>query len=784
MKKLLLILLLTTISIILFSQEKFKQTIKGVVVDKQSQIPLPGATIILQNFDPIVGTISDAEGHFKLEKIPIGRVDIQVSYVGYKSFVLNNLLLSSGKELILRIEIEESITKIGEVVIKANSRKDQPINNMAVISARSFTVEETSRYAGSYGDPARMASNYAGVMTGRDNRNDIVIRGNSSMGILWKLDDIEITNPSHYAALGTTGGPISILNNNLLTNSDFLTGAFPAEYGNALAGVFDLKMRNGNNENREYWLQTGWNGLEIGAEGPFSKKSRASYLVSYRYSLLELINAVGINLDINPKYQDLNFKINIPNKKGRITIFGIGGTSQINLFEKNKDQEDWSFENSGENVANSSDIGIFAISNLFFINEKTRIKTSVSVLGSVVSSKIDTFSISNMSLFTKAGEKSSEIKYSISTTLKKKFNVKNNAEIGISFDIYDFNYMDSTYLHSKYVKDTDAKGSMNLLRAFAQLQHKFSDNLSLFTGLNYQLLTFNSSQVIEPRLGLKWKFSNVQSINLGFGMHSQLQPRMFYYIQSQLPDGSYMQSNNNLDFSKSNHFVLGYDYLLNENLRLKFESYYQKLYDVPVKESLEAYSLINSGVEYFVGREDSLINQGTGENYGVELTLEKFFSKNYYYLITMSLFNSKYMGYDKIERNTAFNTNYLLNAVGGYEFKVGKKKNGILSLGIKATWTGGRPYIPFDVEETIKQGTEVLDWDNAYKKRYDDYKRLSLRIGLKRNREKFNIELILDLQYRTNYTSIYIERIDVETGEIKNYQKMGFYPMTTWRIQF
>jgi len=259
---------------------------------------------------------------------------------------------------------------------------------------------------------------------------------------------------------------------------------------------------------------------------------------------------------------------------------------------------------------------------------------------------------------------------------------------------------------------------------------------------------------------------------------------MFYYIQSQLPDGSYIQSNKDLAFSKSNHLVLGYDYLLNENLRLKFESYYQKLYDVPIKESLLAYSLINSGVEYFVGREDSLINQGTGENYGVELTLEKFFSKNYYYLITMSLFNSKYMGYDKIERNTAFNTNYLLNAVGGYEFKIGKKKNGILSLGIKATWTGGRPYIPFDVDETIKQGTEVLDWDNAYKKRYDDYKRFSLRIGLKRNREKFNIELIFDLQYRTNYTSIYIERIDVETGEIENYQEMGFYPMATWRIQF
>lgn len=784
MKELSLIVLITIISISIYSQEKLKQSIKGIVVDKQSQMPLPGATIVLLNFDPIIGTTTNEDGNFKLENIPIGRHDIQVTYMGYNPFVLNNLLLSSGKELVLKIELEESCINVEEIVIKAYSRKDQPINKNAMISARSFTVEETSRYAGSYGDPARMAANYAGVMTGRDNRNDIIIRGNSSMGILWRLDDIEIPNPSHYAALGTTGGPISILNNNLLTNSDFLTGAFPAEYGNALAGVFDLRMRTGNNEKKEYWLQTGWNGLEFGTEGPFSKKQKASYLFAYRYSLLDILNALGIKFGIDPKYQDLTFKINIPNKKGRITVSGIGGKSQINIFDENKSQEDWLFENSGENIANSSDIGMLAFSNLFFLNEKTRIKTNISVLGSVVSSKIDTLSISNPEPYTKAGENSSEIKYSFSTTIKKKFNVKNSGDIGIIYDIYNYYYQDSTYLYNEYIKDTDTKGWMNLFRAFAQLQHKFSDKLSIFSGLNYQLLTFNNSYAIEPRLGLKWNLNEIQSLNFGFGIHSQMQPHMVYYIQSQLPDGSYLQTNNGLEFSKSNHLILGYDYLLNENLRLKIESYYQTLYNIPVKQSLPAYSLINSGVEYFVVREDSLINQGTGKNYGIELTLEKFFSRNYYFLITTSLFNSKYKGYDKIERNTAFNTNYIFNAVGGYEFKIGKRKNGILSLGIRVTWTGGRPYIPFDVEETILQGKEVMDWENAYIKRYKNYKRISFRIGVKRNRKKLNFEFMLDLQYRTNYTNIYIERIDVTTGEIKNYQKMGFFPMSTWRIQF
>lgn len=143
---------------------------------------------------------------------------------------------------------------------------------MATVSARSFTVEETSRYAGSLNDPSRMAANYAGVSSTSDARNDIIIRGNSPLGVLWRLNGMEIPNPNHFGSLGTTGGPVSILNNNLLDKSDFLTGAFPAEYGNALAGVFDLQMRSGNNEKTEFLGQVGFNGFELGAEGPIGKK--------------------------------------------------------------------------------------------------------------------------------------------------------------------------------------------------------------------------------------------------------------------------------------------------------------------------------------------------------------------------------------------------------------------------------------------------------------------------------------------------------------------------------
>jgi len=265
-----------------FAQNNYTQTIRGTVIDKSSQSPLIGASIILMNSDPLIGTITDIDGKFRLENIPVGRQGITISYLGYNTIALPGLNLTSGKELVLTIELEENITSLSKVVITAEQRKDIAINEMATVSARSFTVEETERYAGSLGDPSRMVSNFAGVSMTNDSRNDIIIRGNSPSGLLWRLDGIEIPNPNHFGAFGTTGGPVSMLNNNLLTNSDFITSAFPAEYGNAMSGVFDLKMRHGNNEKREYVGQIGFNGFELGAEGPFKKGSRASYLANYR----------------------------------------------------------------------------------------------------------------------------------------------------------------------------------------------------------------------------------------------------------------------------------------------------------------------------------------------------------------------------------------------------------------------------------------------------------------------------------------------------------------------
>jgi len=694
-----------------FSQAIYTQNIRGIIIDKASQFPLSGVNVILVGPDSQHGTITNDDGEFRFEDIVIGRYDFQASYLGYQTSTTPGLALTSAKELVLEIEMEEKVMDIDEVTVKAFSRKDRPINEMATVSARSFTVEETSRYPGSYGDPARMAANYAGVMSARDNRNDIVIRGNSSIGLLWRLDGIEIPNPNHFGASGTTGGPISILNNNLLTNSDFFTGAFPAEYGNALAGVFDLKMRFGNNEKREHWGQIGWNGLEFGTEGPFSKNSKASYLFSYRYSIVSIIEKLGIDLEEAAAYQNLTLKVNLPNTKaGSFSFIGMGGLSSIDIWDSDKKQSDWSFDGSGEDLTNGSDIGVLGVAHTFFFKNKTRLKTTVSVMGTRVETRIDTFTVDYPEPFIWAGEKSSETKYSVTSQLTRKINARNTLTFGGMVDMYQTSFADSQYYHGNYRIDTDAEGNINLFRAFTQLQHKFTDNFFTSLGAHYQNLGYNGSWSLEPRFGITWEFVPNQSINIGYGLHSQIQPRFFYFVLSTQPDETEVYSNKDLEMSKSHQFILGYDYLLNENMRIKLEGYYQNLFNIPVQLKNPAFSLINTGAEYFIERRDSLVNKGTGENYGVELTIERFLHKNYYFLITASLFSSTYKGYDGIERNTAFNGNFVLNAIGGYELVFANRKDIAFNFGLKATWAGGVPYVPYDVSETVRLGEIVLDW--------------------------------------------------------------------------
>jgi hypothetical protein len=211
------------------------QTLRGTVTDNASNVPVSYATVILQGTKPAIGTTTDSTGNFVLKNVPVGRYDVGVSMVGYQPSVVNEVQVSSGKETFITISLKEATTELKEVVVKRTISKEHPLNSMASVSARMLSVEEASRYAGGFDDPARLVSSFAGVASNVGN-NGIVVRGNNPKSLQWKLEGVEIPNPNHFADVTGTfgGGGLTALSSQLLANSDFFSGAFPAEYSNAL----------------------------------------------------------------------------------------------------------------------------------------------------------------------------------------------------------------------------------------------------------------------------------------------------------------------------------------------------------------------------------------------------------------------------------------------------------------------------------------------------------------------------------------------------------------------
>jgi hypothetical protein len=764
------------------------QTIRGRVIDSESKIPIPGVNIILLNSDPLVGTMTNTEGVFRLDKIPVGRQGISLSSIGYKPSMHTDLILNSVKEIVLEIELEELVYQGAEVVVTAEAMKDETINQMAVVSARAFTVEETEKYAGSRGDVARMAMNFAGVSAANDQRNDIIIRGNSPSGLLWRLEDVDVPNPNHFAEGGTTGGPVSMLNNNLLSNSDFFTGAFPAEYGNAMSGVFDLNMRNGNNENHEFLFQVGFNGFEAGAEGPFSKKHKASYLVNARYSTLDLVdNFIDLGTTGVPKYKDVTFKLNFPVKHGKITVFGVAGDSEIAILDsKSEDTQDM-YSGEGQDLYNRSRMATGGISYTHFLNDQTYFKVILSGVyqdGGTVIDSLNELGIPNDYL----DHNYAEFRTSLGGYIHKKYNTHLSVRSGISVDRMGYDLFSQFYnledqAFRPAIDDSrNLKQGVTMYRPYAQATYRFNDQLSIVPGVHFLYYDLNGSASFEPRLAANWQLTPGKRISLGYGKHSISQNLSTYFLGTHLSDGSLIETNTELGLTRSDQFVLGYNQTLTENTRLKAEVYYQHLYDVPVELKSSSFSMLNTGATWGVGAVDSLWNGGTGKNYGVELTLERFFSKGIYYLGTVSVFESKYKGSDKIERNTAYNGNYVVNALIGKEFRI----NSISSFNIdfKATYAGGKCYSPVDLAASAAKHATVYDETKAFSEQFDPFFKADIKFTYRIDLRKVSQEWVFYIENFTNHNNVLMQSYSPSKNEVANINQLGIFPMMQYRLHF
>jgi Carboxypeptidase regulatory-like domain len=776
MKKVITLLSLLLMVIIGCSQ-KPTQTIRGIILDKDSKAPIKQASVLLDVYASKTITTTDSNGVFALPNIEVGRHSLEITMVGYQPLYLSDIQLNAGKEVVLTIELEERIVAMADVVVTAKKSTLKTVNDMVGISGRTFSINEANRFAGSQNDPSRMARNYAGVSGANDQRNDIIIRGNAPQGLLWRIEGIPVPNPNHFSGQGSTGGPISIINYKMLSNSDFITGAFPAEYGNATSGVFDIKIRNGNNKRTEKTIQIGALGLEALLEGPMGKDKKSSYLIGYRYSTLSILSKLNIKLGFAsvPYYQDLSFKFNwVTKKAGTFKLFGIAGLSKTTFFNDKADSTQFSPANKG-------------LSHTYFFNQKTFIKTTLATTYESNYGKRDSIQ-NDKSLKRTGGFGYNNSKWVLQSFVNKKFSAQHSLQTGIVIEASDYTTKDSLLLYKPITGtafwgfNNDFNGNTTLLQAYTQWKYKINDLTTLYAGIHAQYLTLNKRFAIEPRVAINYKVKDNQTLSFGYGLHNQVQPYAMYFYRNKNAVTN-IETNNDLGYTRSNHFILGYDISFNQHFRLKAETYYQYIDNIPVEKMSSSYSVLNYGATFANTYKDNLVNQGKGQNYGVELTLEKFFSNSYYFLFTTSVYKSTYQGSDGIKRNTAFAGNYVVNGLGGYEFKL--KRNLRFLIDAKLTVAGGLRYSPIDIAASIVNKEATYKDSEAFALQNKTYFKPDIKFTIRKDfNKRIALEWALDIQNIANYKNVFLNWYDKNTQRENIVYQNGRFPTVQLKLEF
>lgn len=755
------------------------QTVKGKVFDSDTQEPLTGASVVILHSNPFIGTTTDAAGNFILSDIPLGRHNLQVSFMGYQSVTIPELMVTSGKEVIIGVALSQSITEMQEVVVNGALRKDKPLNSMAAVSARSFTVEEAGRYAGGIHDPARLVSAFAGVSVGNVQNNAIIVRGNAPQGVSWRLEGVEIPTPHHFAGANVTGGGFfTLFSSQMLANSDFFTGAFPAEYGNATAAVFDMKFRNGNNNKSEHAIQVGVLGIDISSEGPISKKNGSSYLFNYRYSTMGLLHDLKLlPSDQLFKYQDLSFKFNFPTRKaGTFSLWGIGGIDR-STSPAEKDSTLWELDYHRVEMKWDMYMGSVGLSHKINVGENSYLQTNATFSGSLNdmhADRLDDALKPHPDMRLQNGSATA----AFASTLNHKFSPKLYLRTGfIAKNIfYDLDLSGTqNYIPETYRTLIQQEGEAYAAEAFAQIRFHLSPAVTLNAGVHGNYFGVNEELTAEPRFALQWNVQPNHTISLGYGIHSRAEELRIYLLQV---EGK--QPNKELPISKAHHAVLGYDWRISSRTRFKAEVYHQHLYDIPGVES-SSYSLINFKQDYTFNK--VLVNNTKGYNYGVDLTLERFMHDDYYYLLTASLFDSKYKGGDKQWHNTRYNGNYVANALFGKEFFF-KKNTRVFDLNVRLSVVGGERYTPADEAKSKQQKMIVEDESRIFENQLPPLFYADLGINYRINHRKASSLFSVNIKNLVG-TPVY-EGIDYNyrTGEVQITKSTYILPVLSYKIEF
>jgi hypothetical protein len=778
--------LMLFLSIFAIAQEPHNsptQTVRGTVLNASTQQAVPGATLRIAELTK--GANTRLDGTFAIKNIPPGRYTVRVSALGYEAHSMP-LVVTSGKELVLTILLTEKIIKTEEIAVNGSKGGFTAINEAAMISSNVFTLDDAYRFAGARGDVARMASAFAGVASANDQRNDIVIRGGSPTELLWRLDGLDVPNPNHFATQGSTGGPVGAVNSNVLASSDFLTGAFPAEYGDRMSGVFDLRTRKGNDEKYEFMGQFGFNGVEGMAEGPlpFAERGKgSSFLVSYRKSFLDILSALGVNFGVSgvPRFEDLTFKIDInAGERDKIWLTALLGTSSIDIRQSKAD----TVLSGEQDTRNGTDMLAVGVNWRHFFSDRAFGTLLLGGVANRFSTDVDSLTanrefkpISATPWYrNRALEGYITSKYTLSYSPDAQSVLTGGVETRFRF--FDLDEYRTTTTFAPSLFSAKASGNAVQVFGFANWNYRLTDALALNLGIQSQYLGVSNKATLEPRAAFSWNFAPAQTLSLGTGLYRQAQPLAIYF------ESTNGVNNRGLDFSQAIHYVLGYSNQFAPDVLFKVEGYYKDYSRIPVQSATtSSFSILNAGTNFGgVSGTGQLANNGTGRSYGAELSLIKHFSGGWYAQTSLSLVRQEYAGSDGVWRNGGFDNQYIVNVLAGYEWKI--TETFAIEFAGRYARAGGAPRTPIDLERSRRFGATIRNTNLAFSERNPDYERIDFRIDFRQNFNGFAIISYFSMENLLNRKNILSQSYNPLRDRVEEVGQLGRFLIGGFRIEF
>jgi hypothetical protein len=766
------------------SSQTVLQSVSGRVFDANTRQVLLGASIVLPLGNVALKAQSDESGNFIFNEVPVGRYDLTVTFLGYENFVQRELQINSGKKMVLEIFLNPLTTKLPDVEIKIKR------STFDEARSRSISVEQTQRYASVNEDVARMAQTFPGVTFVNDGVNHISVNGHTPNAILWRLEGIDILNPNHLSNGGTisdkpsqSGGGILMMSAQVLDNTKFSTAPFNAEVGNVLGGVFDLYFRKGNAKEHGFTAQVGLIGIDLSCEGPLNKNKNSSYLFNYRYSTVGILSAMGVDFGGEKiSFQDFSFNVNFPLKKaGELNVFGVGGINSDNFTGK-ADSTEWETEKDKLNIDFKSKMGTVGVAHKIPLGKNMFWKNVIAV--SALETEREAISAGSFFVPYFTGELySNQANYSFHSDLTWVHNAKSAIIVGGSIKYAHDNFFNPDYILVSDVQKSLSEGNSYLMQPYINWNYFLFKKLKLTLGIHDIYYSLNKQNAIEPRAQLQWNVHPKHTIVAAYGLGSQLQSTEIYYateFSSDVP-GYYFNPNRNLGFTRANQYSLSYTFLSSVNT-FRTEVYYDDLFDVPVeKNNASSYSLLNEQENF---ENISLANTGTGKNYGINMSFQKFFTAKYYCLLSGSLYDTKYKGSDGVERNTRFNGKYAFSTTGGYEVKKEKeRKVRTIGYNFRVIYNGGYHESPVDVSLSQSLGHTIYNEQYAFENKLKDYFRVDFRIVIRKNKAKISQQWALDIQNLTGIENEQYHYYDSVKKAVTVKKQLGLIPILSWRIE-